>query len=342
MIDIRAVVLAAGKGTRMNSDDPKCAHYIIDKTMIEYVLDSLNGAKIDDIITVVGYRSEVIEEIAKGRCRFAYQKEQLGTAHAVLMTEEYLKDKDGLTLIAIGDMPFVSKTTYSSLIAAHIQEKADLSILTTDHPQPYGYGRIVRNENDEVLEIVEEKDCTKLQRAIQEINASIYLVDNKKLFESIREIKSNNHQNEYYLTDIVKIFKKKGYKLNAYKASNYQEISGVNDKVQLVEMEETLRNKIIKKHLANGVTIHNPSTVTIGVDVKIASGAIIRENTLIVSKSVVEKNCKIGPFTEVKNSVIGEGTTIKFSYVKDSNIEKDTKIGPFVFVENNKVFDKKI
>lgn len=335
MAGIRAVVLAAGKGTRMNSDDPKCAHYIIDKTMIEYVLDSLNEAKIDDIITVVGYRREVIEEIIKGRSKFAYQEEQLGTAHAVLMTEEYLKDEDGLTLIAIGDMPFVSQTTYSSLIAAHIQENADLSVLTTDHPQPYGYGRIIRGANEEVLEIVEEKDCTKLQRAIQEINASVYLVDNKKLFESIREIKSINHQNEYYLTDIVKVFKRKNYKVIAYKASNYLEISGVNDKLQLMEMEKRLREKIIKKHLANGVTIHNPESVTIGVDVKVASGAIIRENTIVVSKSVIGKNCKLGPFTEIKNSVIGEGATIKFSYVKDSQIESNAKIGPFVYIDNN-------
>lgn len=336
MDNIRAVVLAAGKGTRMNSDEPKCAHYIIDKTMIEYVIDSLNEAKVDDIITVVGYRSEVIEELVKGRSRFVYQKEQLGTAHAVLMAEELLKDKDGITLIAIGDMPFVSKTTYSSLIAAHIQEKADLTVLTTDHPQPYGYGRIVRDENDEVLEIVEEKDCNKLQRAIQEINASIYLVDNKKLFESIREIQSSNHQNEFYLTDIVKIFRKKNHKIHAYKASNYLEISGVNDKVQLAEMEEALRKKILKKHLLNGVTIHNPATVTIGVDVKIASGAIIRENTLIVSKSIIEKNCKLGPFTEIKNSVIGEGAAVKFSYVKDSIIEANSKIGPFEYIDNNK------
>lgn len=335
MVDIRAVVLAAGKGTRMNSDEPKCAHYIIDKTMIEYVIDSLNGAKINDVITVVGYRREVIEDILKDRSRYAYQEEQLGTAHAVLMTEEYLKDKTGITLIAIGDMPFVSKSTYSNLIATHIQEKADLTILTTDHPNPYGYGRIVRDEDDEILEIVEEKDCTKLQRSISEINSSVYLVDNQKLFESIREIKANNHQKEYYLTDIVKIFKKKGYKVFGFKASDYKEISGVNDKLQLAEMEGLLRDKIIRKHLANGVTIHNPDTVTIGVDVKIASGAIIRENTNIVSKSIVEKNCKIGPFTEVKNSHIGEGASIKFSYIKDSNIESNQKLGPFVYINSN-------
>lgn len=335
MIEIRAVVLAAGKGTRMNSDDPKCAHYIIDKTMIEYVMDSLNGAKIDDIITVVGYRKEVIQDLIKGRSRFVYQEEQLGTAHAVMMAEDLLKDKDGATLIAIGDMPFVSKSTYLNLIATHMQQKADLTVLTTDHPNPYGYGRIVRDENDEVLEIVEEKDCTKLQRAIQEINASIYLVDNKKLFDSIREIKSTNMQKEYYLTDLVKIFKQKGYKIFGFKASNYKEISGVNDKVQLADMENELRKKIISKHLLGGVTIHNPDSVTIGVDVKIASGAIIRENTIITSKSVIEKNCKIGPFTEVKNSRVGEGTSIKFSYVRDSYIESGSNVGPFKYINNN-------
>jgi len=335
MTDIRAVVLAAGKGTRMNSEEPKCAHYIIDKTMIEYVIDSLNGAKITDIITVVGYKREVIQSILKDRCRYVVQDEQLGTAHAVLMAEPLLKDKEGITLIAIGDMPFVSKTTYSNLIAAHIQENADLTILTTEHPNPYGYGRIIRNENDEILEIVEEKDCTKAQRSIQEINASVYAVDNKKLFAAIKEIKSNNNQKEYYLTDIVKIFKEKGYKVFGYKASDYKEISGINDKIQLAEMEEELRKKIVRKHLLNGVTIHHPDTVTIGVDVKIASGAIIRENTLIVYNSVIGKNCKIGPFTEIKNSTIGDGASIKCSYIKNSTIDKNAKIGPFVFINNN-------
>jgi bifunctional UDP-N-acetylglucosamine pyrophosphorylase/glucosamine-1-phosphate N-acetyltransferase len=211
-MDIRAIVLAAGKGTRMNSDTPKCANYIIDKTMVEYVVDSLLGAKIKDIITVVGYRHEVIEQILRNKTKYALQEEQMGTAHAVMMAESYLKGKLGLTLIAIGDMPFVTKETYANLIAHHIQNDADLTVLTTEHPNPSGYGRIIR-ENDEVLEIVEDKDCTREQRAIQEINASIYAVDNILLFESLRDIKSNNKQKEYYLTDIVKIFRDNGWVL---------------------------------------------------------------------------------------------------------------------------------
>lgn len=336
-MDINAIVLAAGKGTRMNSDEPKCAHYIIDKTMVEYVVDSLIGAKIKEIITVVGYRREVIEDILRGKTKFAYQEEQLGTAHAVLMAEEHLKGKEGLTLIAIGDMPFITKNTYSNLISSHIQSGADLTILTTEHPNPYGYGRIIRDENEEVLEIVEEKDCTKKQRAITEINASIYVVDNLKLFEMIHEIKSNNNQHEYYLTDIVKIFKQRGFKVSAYKTSDYNEISGVNDKIQLMEMEEVLRNKIIRKHLANGVTIHSPQTVVIGLGVKLEPGVIIRPGSIIVENSEIKKNAIIGPYAEIKSSVVHQNAAVKFSRIKDSVIAENTIIGPYIDMVENQI-----
>lgn len=335
-MEIKAVILAAGKGTRMNSEEPKCAHYIIDKSMVEYVVDSLNGAKVKDIITVVGYKKEVLEEILKNKTQFAYQEEQLGTAHAVWMAEEHLQNFNGLTLITTGDMPFISKNTYSNMIAKHIMENADLTLLSTDHPNPYGYGRIVRDANDEVVEIVEEKDCTKSQRSIKEINASIYLIDNQKLLASIHEIRSDNSQNEYYLTDIVKIFKKKNYKVYGYKTNDFNEVSGVNDKNQLSEMEEMLRKKIIKQHLANGVTIHNQQTVTIGVDVKIASGATINENSIIVNNSVIGKNSIIGPFTKIDNSKVGEGAIIKGSFIENSSIQSNAIIGPFAYISDDK------
>lgn len=339
-MDIRAIVLAAGKGTRMNSENPKCAHYIIDKTMVEYVVDSLIAAKIKEIITVVGYKKEIIEAILADKSKFAYQEEQLGTAHAVLMAEKYLKNKKGLTLIAIGDMPFITKETYSNLIASHLQNQADLTVLTTEHPNPYGYGRIIRDENDEVLEIVEEKDCDKLQRSISEINASVYAVDNEKLFELLYEIKSNNNQHEYYLTDIVKIFKKRGLKVLGYKTSDYKEISGVNDKIQLMEMEDALRDKIIRKHLMSGVTIHNPQTVIIGVDVKLHPGSVIMPGSIVIEHSVVEKNAIVGPYSEIKNSRIGEEAVVKFSRVKNSEVKPKTKIGPYVNMCNNQIINK--
>jgi len=339
-MDINAVVLAAGKGTRMNSDAPKCAHYIIDKTMAEYVIDSLKGAKIKEIITVVGYRREVLEKILEGKCKFSYQDKQLGTAHAVLTAEKYLKDENGLTLIAIGDMPFITKETYSNLIASHVQNNADLTVLTTEHPNPYGYGRIIRDENDEVIGIVEEKDCEKAQRSISEINASIYVVDNKKLFKLLHEVKNDNNQHEYYLTDIVKVFKSKGLKVLGYKTHDYKEISGVNDKIQLMEMEDSLRDKIIRKHLINGVTIHSPHTVVIGVDVKLKPGCVIKPGSIVIEKSVVEKNAIIGPYAEIKNSIIGEGAVVKFSRIKDSQIKENEKVGPYLNMYKNRLIRK--
>lgn len=332
---INGIVLAAGKGTRMHSETPKCAHYIIDKTMVEYVVDSLKAAKINNIVTVVGYKREIIENILRGKSKFAYQEQQLGTAHAVLTAEEHLKDKDGLTLIAIGDMPFITKETYSSLVASHIQNEADLTVLTTEHPTPYGYGRIIRNDEDEIMEIVEEKDCDELQKNIQEINASVYVADNKKLFALLHKIKSHNNQKEYYLTDIVKIFKQHSYKVLGHKISDYKEISGVNDQVQLMEMEEQIKDKIIKRHLLNGVTIHSPLTVVIGVDVKLNPGCIIMPGSIIVRKSIVEKNAIVGPYSQIIDSVIKEGAVVRYSRIKESEVEANSKLGPYINMYKN-------
>jgi bifunctional UDP-N-acetylglucosamine pyrophosphorylase/glucosamine-1-phosphate N-acetyltransferase len=333
-MNVSAVILAAGKGTRMNSDVPKCAHLIIDKPMIRYVYDSIAGAGIEDIITVVGYKKEVIKRILAGKCRFAVQEQQLGTAHAVLMAEEYLRDKEGITLIAIGDMPLISKDTYAGLITSHIQNKADLTVLTADHPDPYGYGRIIRGENGEITEIVEEKDCDTYQRRITEINASVYAVDNKKLFATLRLIKDNNQQKEYYLTDIVKHFRNQGYKVSDYQVPDYHQISGVNDQIQLTEMEEYLRQKIIRKHLINGVTIHSPHTVMIGLDVKIENGVIIFPGTIILKASSIGKGALIGPYAFVDNAIVNEGAKIYYSSVKNTTVASNEVIGPYVSVNN--------
>ncbi|MGD9886544.1 MAG: sugar phosphate nucleotidyltransferase [Bacilli bacterium] len=334
---IYGIVLAAGKGTRMQSEEPKCAHYIIDKTMVEYVVDSLKGAKIQDIITVVGYRHEVIEKILGNRSRYALQEQQLGTAHAVLMAETLLKKEEGLTIIAIGDMPLVSKDTYASLIGFHLQSGSDLTVLTTEHPNPYGYGRIIRDENDEILEIVEEKDCDEIQKNITEINSSIYVADNQKLFKYLHYIKNNNSQKEFYLTDIVKVFKEQGLSVRAHKTNNYREISGINDKVQLMMMENDLIEKINRRHLQNGVSIHCPQTVIIGTDVKVRPGSVIMPGSIIIQNSIIEKGAIIGPYSEIKNSIIDEGARVKYSKIKDSHIKVNSKVGPYINMVSNAI-----
>ena len=271
-MEMSAVILAAGKGTRMKSELPKCAHQIIDKPMVEYVVDSLKELKVQNIIAVVGYGKETIMNLLKDKVQYVIQEEQLGTAHAVKQARPLLEGKEGITIIAIGDMPFIKKETFYSLVLNHMQERADVTVLTVDHPQPYGYGRILRDDNGQVLRIIEERDCTKDQTAITEINSSVYAVNNDILFECLDKVKNKNVQKEYYLTDIVDIARKLNYKVNAYKTTDYRELSGINNKLQLMEMEMEYQKKILERHLLSGVSIHNPETVVIGKNVVLAPG----------------------------------------------------------------------
>ncbi|HHU55865.1 MAG TPA: NTP transferase domain-containing protein [Acholeplasmataceae bacterium] len=332
-MEIYAIVLAAGKGTRMKSEQPKCAHKIIDKPMVEYVVDTLKDLKIKNIITVVGYGKEKIIDLLKGKTEFVVQEKQLGTAHAVKQAKPLLEGKEGITIIAIGDMPFIKRETFYSLIINHMQEQADLTVLTVEHPQPYGYGRILRDENGNVIRIIEERDCTKEQSAIREINSSVYAVNNELLFDALDEIKNTNVQNEYYLTDLVNVFNKRGYKVNGYKSNDYNEISGINDKLQLVVMEREFQNKIIEKHLLNGVTIHRPETVVIGKDVKIYPGATILPNTHVLGNSVIEKNSTIGPNSLIENSTVGEEAIVEFAIVKNKVLKEQEHIKPFTILD---------
>lgn len=309
-MNIYAIILAAGKGVRMNSTLPKCAHKVIDKPMVEYVVDALKYQEIEEIYTVVGYQKEVIEEILKNKTKFAFQKEQLGTANAVKSCEEFLKDKDGVTIIAIGDMPFITKETYKELLDFHIKSKSDLTVLTTIHKDPSGYGRIVRNSKGQVMAIVEDKDCVGEQRNIKEINASVYVIDNKKLFIYLEKIQNVNKQNEYYLTDLVSLFYNDNLKVSTYIVNDYDEISGINNQEQLVELEAMLQKRILDKHIINGVDIVDINSVKIGHDVEIGANVTIMENVEILGKTVIGNNSSIGPNASVIDSVVLENSKI--------------------------------
>lgn len=331
-----ALVLAAGKGTRMRTELPKCAFPILGKPMIEYIVENLERSQIDEIVTIVGHKKEVLMDILGERVSYAVQTEQLGTGHAALSAAPILGDKEGITFILPGDMPLMEYPIMDKIIRAHEEMGNDLTIVTMMMDYPKGYGRIVRDEYGTVTSIVEENDCTESQKDIKEVNSSVYVVNNQALYESLKKITKNERKGEYYLTDIVAIMHQ-SYKVNTFIVRNPLITMGINDLYNISIAEKHLRDMINKTHMLNGVSIVNPETVTIGHNVIIEEGVWVYPNTSIIGNSIIKKGAKIGPNSEVNNSVINEEAEIRHSLVIDSTVGKKTTVGPFAHLRNHAV-----
>ena len=331
-----ALVLAAGKGTRMRTELPKCAFPILGKPMIEYIVENLERSQIDEIVTIVGHKKEVLMDILGERVAYAVQAEQLGTGHAALSAAPILGDKEGITFILPGDMPLMEYPIMDKIIRAHEEMGNDLTIVTMMMDYPKGYGRIVRDEYGTVTSIVEENDCTESQKDIKEVNSSVYVVNNQALYESLKKITKNERKGEYYLTDIVAIMHQ-SYKVNTFIVRNPLITMGINDLYNISIAEKHLRDMINKTHMLNGVSIVNPETVTIGHNVIIEEGVWVYPNTSIIGNSIIKKGAKIGPNSEVNNSVINEEAEIRHSLVIDSTVGKKTTVGPFAHLRNHAV-----
>ena len=273
-----AIILAAGKGTRMKSKLYKVLHEVCGKSMVEHVLSQLEAAKIDNIVTVVGYGAESVENTIGPRSKFALQKQQLGTGHAVMQTEDLLGDIDGETLVVSGDTPLFTADTFNKLFEYHKQRKAAVTILTSVAPDPTGYGRIVRNDVGIVERIVEQKDASQKEREIHEINTGVYCFDNKKLFTALKKINNDNAQGEYYLTDVIAILKQQGEVVTAYKMADFDESMGVNNRVALAQANKIMRKRINDELMMNGVTMVDPETTYIDAGVKIGRDTVVEGN----------------------------------------------------------------
>ena len=329
----RALILAAGKGTRMKTLIPKCAFPILKKPMIEYQIEALERANVDEIIVVVGYKKEVFEDLLGSRVTYAYQDEMLGTGHAVMQAKSYLEGKDGQTIILPGDMPLVSAPLIDKLFKAHHEMGSDLTVVSMKQPNPKGYGRIFRDDYGNVKGIIEEKDCNDIQKHITEVNTGTYIIQNKELFDALSQVKKNDRAGEYYLTDIVKIMHK-DYKVNTYMTDNPHEMMGVNTLYQISIAEQYLRQVINKTMMEIGVYMINPETITIGHNVIIEEGVTILPNTTISGHTVVKKGAVIGPNTELDNAYIDVGAKVNHSLIYNSKIGEYTTVGPFAHVRD--------
>lgn len=332
MEPLYAVILAAGKGKRMRSKKPKVLHHICGKPIISHVLDQLSMLGTKKSIMIVGHQSELIQEQIGNQVIYIEQKEQLGTAHAVLQAKSELMNQQGITLVLNGDHPLFTKETLQQLIQKHQEEGAAATVLTACVDDPTGYGRIIRGEDGCVDRIVEHKDANEEERKINEINTGTFCFDNQKLFAALEKVDNHNAQGEYYLPDVISILKKQDEKVVAEKLLNPEEALGVNDRRQLAEAEKYMRERIIRRHLLNGVTIVDPANTYIETDVEIGCDTVIEPGTFLRGSTRIGEGCHIGPQADLTDVVVESDVSIRYAVISESKIDHQATVGPFVYI----------
>ncbi|MGT2911680.1 bifunctional UDP-N-acetylglucosamine diphosphorylase/glucosamine-1-phosphate N-acetyltransferase GlmU [Streptococcus cameli] len=337
-----AIILAAGKGTRMKSDLPKVLHKVAGISMLEHVYRAVSAIEPAKIQTIVGHKAEMVEAVLKGQSEFALQSEQLGTGHAVMMAEPALAGLEGHTLVIAGDTPLITGESLRNLINFHVSHKNVATILTAQADNPFGYGRIIRNADGEVIKIVEQKDANDFEKQIKEINTGTYLFENKRLFEALKEINTDNAQGEYYLTDVISIFRQAGEKVGAYILRDFDESLGVNDRIALATAEAVMRKRINEKHMVNGVTFTNPEATYIDIDVEIGAEAVLEANVVLKGETVVGERTVLTNGTRVRDSKIAADVVISNSDIEDSVIETGVTVGPYAHIRPGSTLKKDV
>ncbi|MFE6799120.1 bifunctional UDP-N-acetylglucosamine diphosphorylase/glucosamine-1-phosphate N-acetyltransferase GlmU [Paenibacillus chitinolyticus] len=329
---LMAIVLAAGQGKRMKSKLYKVLHSVCGKPMVGHVLDTLEHIQTEKTIVIVGHGAEAVKGYLGDRAEYALQEQQLGTGHAVLQAKDVIGGEDGVTFVVCGDTPLVRPETLEKMLHLHKEKGAAGTILTAEMTDATGYGRIIRGEGGLVDRIVEQKDCSPEEAAVREINTGTYCFDNRKLFEALENVKNENAQGEYYLTDVVGILKNAGEIVEAYCTPDEAEAIGVNDRIALSEAETLMRQRINRGHMVGGVTFIDPSQTYIEKDVVIGPDTILYPGTTLRGKTVIGSECVIGPNTEICDSTLGDEVTVKQSVLQEAKIGSHANVGPFAYL----------
>ena len=322
------VVLAAGKGTRMKSKLYKVLHKVCGKTMVEHVVDAAQGVNPAEIVTIVGTGAGDVEKVLADKSKFAFQEKQLGTGDAVMTAREELGDKDGATLVVTGDTPLFTTDTFNELFKYHAEKGNAATVLTAKAPNPFGYGRIIRDDQGNVLRIVEQKDGKPEELKVKEINTGVFCFDNKKLFEALKHVNNDNAQGEYYLTDVLEILRNSGERVGAYKMPDFSESLGVNDRIALAQATKTMQRRINEQHMRDGVSFIDPDTAYIDADVKIGNDTVIEGNVVIKGNTEIGSDCYITSGSRIVDSKIGNNVTVTSSTVEEAEMDDNTDIGP--------------
>ena len=350
---LKVIILAGGQGTRMKSKIPKVLHKVLDRTMIDYVIEASNDINASDIMVIVGHQSAMVKAVIGSDIKYCYQKQQLGTGHAVMQALDFIGNDENI-LILYGDTPLIKQETLQKLVRIHNKEKNYATVISSFVDNPTGYGRIVR-ENGIFNKIVEQKDTNEKEAKINEINTGVYIFNSNALKTALNNLSNNNSQNEYYLTDTLELIKNTGNKVGIMIADDNEEFLGVNSKYELATAIKVMKKRINKQHMDNGITIEDPDNTYIGKDVVIGEDTVILPGCIIEGKTTIGSDCIIGPYatsTEIKDCVniaqstvlssfINSYTTIgPYAYLRpNSNIGEHVKIGDFVEIKNSKIDD---
>ncbi len=330
-MDAAALVLAAGEGTRMRSALPKVAHPVLGVPMVRLVVDAAREAGIDRVVAVVGHRAEVVESILEGET-CVLQEQQLGTGHAVMSAKEALADLTGSLVVLAGDTPLITPGTIRALVERREEAGAAASVLTMRVEDPSGYGRIVRDDEGAVADIVEQTDLVPDKLGIDEVNASTYCFDVEALLSRIGELSSDNAQEEFYLTDMIARFHDEGLGVVGVLTDDPEEAMGVNSRIQLAEAARVLQSRINRAHMLEGVTMTAPDLVWISPTVRIARDVTIGPMTFIEGETVVDEGAHIGPSCRIVDSHVGAGARVDSSVVLQADVGSAASVGPMAYL----------
>jgi bifunctional UDP-N-acetylglucosamine pyrophosphorylase/glucosamine-1-phosphate N-acetyltransferase len=338
--DSAVVVLAAGAGTRMRSATPKMLHEIAGRSMLSHALHAVADATPQHLVVVVGKdRDQVVpavDELAADLGRgidIAVQEEQLGTGHAVACGLTALPAGfTGTVVVTLSDVPLLDAGTLADLIEVHSAESAAATVVTTTLPDPKGYGRILRTQDGEVIGIVEQADATPSQLAITEVNAGVYAFDTTALRSALGRLRSDNAQHEQYLTDVISILRSDGHVVRAKHVEDAMLVAGVNDRVQLATLGAELNRRIVTAHQRAGVTITDPATTWIDVDVTIGPDTVVYPGSQLLGSTHIGANCQIGPDTTLTDVTVGDEAMVVRTHGSQSAIGGGAAVGPFAYL----------
>ncbi|PYV43490.1 MAG: bifunctional UDP-N-acetylglucosamine diphosphorylase/glucosamine-1-phosphate N-acetyltransferase GlmU [Acidobacteria bacterium] len=336
------LILAAGKGTRLKSGLPKVLHHLAGKPLIEYVLDASRPLGPSSTLIVVGYEAEAVKSALAGvPAQFIDQVPQLGTGHAVQLAKPHWESHRGTILILSGDVPLISTHTLKSILETHWKTRPSVTLLSTFLEDPTGYGRVVRNSRGDVERVVEQKDASVQEQGLKEINTGIYCFEIADLVQVIGELSAANAQGEYYLTDSVGLLRRRNKRVGVMVCEDPLEAIGINSRIELAQLEQVLRGRKIKQLMLEGVTIVDPASTYVALDVRVGRDTVLYPNVFLEKGSLIGSRCQIYPNVRISNSVLEDNVIVlDSSLISESRIQSSAQIGPFAHLRRHTVIGK--